>query len=61
MCSLNVFFCFVLCVEYVLVSVLNAGVMVLLGSLSLDGVLGVLDPVFECGVFIWFLLVYFLI
>ncbi len=45
-------------VGYVLAPALNAGDVVLFDSLSSHKVEGVLDPIFECGVFVWFLLVY---
>lgn len=49
---------FVLYVKYVLVPTLTAGDVVLLDNLSVYKVAGVLDPVFECGAFVWFLPVY---
>jgi len=49
---------FALYVTYVLASVLNAGDVVLLDSLSSHKIEGALDPVFDRGAFVWFLPVY---
>jgi transposase len=46
---------FGLYVKYVLVPVLNAGDVVFLDSLSSHKVVGVFDPVFERGAYVWFL------
>ena len=52
---------FALYVKYVLAPTLNAGDVVLLDSLSLYKVAGVLDSIFDRGVFVWFLPVYCLV
>jgi transposase len=49
---------FGLWVKYVLAPALRVGDVVLLDSLSSHKVAGVLDPIFECGAFVWFLPVY---
>jgi len=52
---------FALYVKYVLAPALNAGDVVLLDSLLSHKVEGALDPIFDRGAFVWFLLVYCLI
>jgi transposase len=46
---------FALYVKYVLAPALNAGDVVLLDNLSSHRVEGALDPIFDCGAFVWFL------
>jgi len=49
---------FALYVKYVLAPTLSAGDVVLLDNLSSHKVLGVLDPIYEKGAYVWFLPVY---
>ncbi|MCL2291660.1 MAG: transposase [Candidatus Bathyarchaeota archaeon] len=49
---------FALYVKYVLAPTLNEGDVLLLDNLSSHKVVGVFDPIYECGAFVWFLSAY---